>query len=128
MLNTWVTRRHAEHFVIATGLIGLSISSAVVLVSTSKLVFWIAALLIGLFLGPVQAASRTWMARRAPAEKRAERFGLMALSGKATAFLGPLVLAEVTRATGSQRWGMATILAFFVAGLALLASIRTPAK
>jgi MFS-type transporter involved in bile tolerance (Atg22 family) len=32
------------------------------------------------------------------------------------------MLAEVTRATGSQRWGMATILVFFVAGLALLAS------
>lgn len=68
------------------------------------------------------------MARRAPEEKRAELFGLMALSGKATAFLGPLVLAEVTRATGSQRWGMATILAFFVAGLGLLATVRSPER
>ena len=124
----WVDDRVGPRATIAAGLVGLAISSAVVLVSTSKLVFWIAALLIGLFLGPVQAASRTWMARRAPEERRAELFGLMALSGKATAFLGPLVLAEVTRATGSQRWGMATILVFFVAGLGVLASIRSPER
>ncbi|MSP48650.1 MAG: MFS transporter [Alphaproteobacteria bacterium] len=124
----WVDDRLGPRIAIASGLSGLILSSAVVLVSTSKLVFWIAALLIGLFLGPVQAASRTWMARRAPEERRAELFGLMALSGKATAFLGPLMLAEVTRATGSQRWGMATILLFFAGGLGLLLSIRTESK
>jgi UMF1 family MFS transporter len=124
----WIDDRLGAKTTIAIGLGGLLITSAVVLISTSKLVFWIAALLIGLFLGPVQAASRSWMARYAPEEKRAELFGLMALSGKATAFLGPLMLAEVTRATGSQRWGMATILIFFAGGLALLASVRNPEK
>jgi MFS transporter, UMF1 family len=114
--------------VIACGLLGLLLSGAAVLISTSKLVFWISALFIGLFLGPVQAASRTWMAHRAPEHQRAELFGLMALSGKATAFLGPALLAQVTLATGSQRWGMATVLAFFAAGLALLLTVRSPAK
>ena len=122
----WIDDRVGPKTTIAAGLIGLILCSAVVLVSASKTVFWIAALLIGLFLGPVQASSRTWMARHAPEARRAELFGLMALSGKATAFLGPLLLAEVTRATGSQRWGMATILLFFAGGLALLASV--PAK
>ena len=119
----WIDDRVGPKTTIAAGLIGLILCSAVVLVSESKAVFWIAALLIGFFLGPVQASSRTWMARHAPEAKRAELFGLMALSGKATAFLGPLLLAEVTRATGSQRWGMATILLFFAGGLALLASV-----
>ena len=122
----WIDDRVGPKTTIAAGLIGLILCSAVVLVSESKVVFWIAALLIGFFLGPVQASSRTWMARHAPEAKRAELFGLMALSGKATAFLGPLLLAEVTRITGSQRWGMATILLFFVGGLALLLSV--PAK
>jgi len=122
----WVDDRLGAKATIAAGLVGLLVCGAIVLISTSKPVFWIAALLIGLFLGPVQAASRTWMARYAPDEQRAELFGLMALSGKATAFLGPLLLAEITRATGSQRWGMATILVFFAVGLVLLASIRDP--
>ncbi len=122
----WVDDRLGAKTAIASALAGLILCSIVVLIGTSKTVFWSAALLVGLFLGPVQAASRTWMARHAPEEKRAELFGLMALSGKATAFLGPLLLAEVTRATGNQRWGMATILLFFVGGLALLLSV--PAK
>jgi MFS transporter, UMF1 family len=124
----WIDDRLGPKTAIAAGLVGLIVCGAWVLIATSKLAFWAAALLIGLFLGPVQAASRTWMARRAPEAQRAELFGLMALSGKATAFLGPLVLAEVTRATASQRWGMATILVFFVAGLALLATARAPGR
>jgi UMF1 family MFS transporter len=121
----WIDDRIGPRLTIAIGLVGLILAGAVVLVSVSKLVFWIAALAIGVFLGPVQAASRTWMARRAPEERRAELFGLMALSGKATAFVGPFLLAEATLATGSQRWGMATILVFFAVGLALLLSTRS---
>ena len=63
------------------------------------------------------------MARLAPADMRTEFFGLYAFSGKATAFLGPAVLGAVTAAAGSQRWGMATIIVFLVAGMALLAKV-----
>ena len=47
------------------------------------------------------------------------QLGLLA-HGKATAFVGPAVLAWVTAYWGSQRAGMATILVFFAAGMALL--------
>ena len=73
-----------------------------------------AGLALGVFVGPAQAASRSLLARMAPEDQRNQLFGLFTLSGKATAFLGPFLLAEVTRATGSQRWGMATILLFFL--------------
>ena len=53
-------------------------------------------------------------------------FGLYALSGKATAFLGPAVFGAVTAATGSQRAGLATILVFFVVGMILLLPVRDP--
>ena len=49
-----------------------------------------------------------------------EMFGLYALSGKVTAFMGPWVVALVTAATGSQRWGMATVLPFLILGGLLL--------
>ncbi|MGH6961995.1 MAG: MFS transporter, partial [Dongiaceae bacterium] len=71
-----------------------------------------------------QAASRSFMARAAPAELRTEFFGLYALAGKATAFLGPALLGWVTLATDSQRLGMATILPFFVIGGLLLLWVR----
>jgi UMF1 family MFS transporter len=66
------------------------------------------------------------MGRIAPVEMRGEMFGLYALSGKATAFLGPFVLGTTTYWTSSQRLGMATILAFFVVGGIMLALMRHP--
>ena len=52
-----------------------------------------------------------------PDESRGEFFGLYALSGRITSFLGPLFLTEITLITGSQRSGMSTILIFFIIGL-----------
>ena len=46
--------------------------------------------------GVVQAASRTMMVRHTSAERAAGAFGLYALSGKATAFLAPALIAVVT--------------------------------
>jgi UMF1 family MFS transporter len=53
-------------------------------------------------------------------EHRAQMFGLFALSGRITTFLGPAVLAWATALAGNQRAGMATILVFLGVGLALL--------
>jgi UMF1 family MFS transporter len=94
------------------------------LVTDSEAMFWALALGLGLFLGPAQAASRAFMARLAPPEESAAWFGLFALSGRITGFLGPAVLAAVTAATQSQRLGMATVLAFLALGAAILATVR----
>jgi UMF1 family MFS transporter len=91
-----------------------------------KAVFWALGLGIGLFLGPCQSASRSMMARISPPELMTEFFGLYALSGKATAFLGPALFALAVDLTDSQRWGMATILPFLVIGLLLLLTVKAP--
>lgn len=109
---------------ILLSLIGLLVAGAAVLLAESKTLFWIFGALLGIFVGPAQAASRSMMARLAPAEMRAEFFGLFALSGKATAFLGPAVLGWATLEFNSQRAGMATILLFWLAGFALLLGVR----
>ncbi|MFQ5763653.1 MAG: MFS transporter [Rhodospirillales bacterium] len=98
----------------------LAVLGLVLVLVEGKTLFWAFALPLGVFVGPAQSASRSLMARMAPAALRTEMFGLFALSGKATAFVGPAVLAWVTALAGSQRAGMATILAFFVVGLAVL--------
>ena len=86
------------------------------------------ALGLGLFVGPAQAASRALMARLAPPHMETEMFGLYALTGKSIAFLGPLLFGAATAWTGSQRVGMATIVLFFLAGGALLLTVREPAR
>lgn len=86
--------------------------------------FWICALALGVFVGPAQAASRSLMARLVPAEARSAGFGLYALSGRVTGFIGPLALGTATAWFASQRAGMAAILVLLGAGAGLLAATR----
>jgi len=115
-IDDWIGARPT----IAIGLAALVIIGAGLLLIESKTAFWALGLLLGAFFGPVQAASRSLAARMAPAEHRAKTFGLFALSGRITAFLGPAVLSWTTALAASQRAGMATILVFLATGLALL--------
>jgi UMF1 family MFS transporter len=80
--------------------------------------------LIGAAGGPLQAASRTLLIRLAPKDRIAQYFGLFALTGKVTSFIGPLLIGAITAATASQKAGMAVLVVFFVVGLALLARVR----
>jgi UMF1 family MFS transporter len=92
--------------------------------ATGEQVFLAFAILMGLVSAPVQAASRSLMARLAPPDKITQYFGLFAFSGKATAVAAPLLVAAVTAATGDQRLGMAAILTFLIAGVALMLPVR----
>jgi UMF1 family MFS transporter len=81
-------------------------------------------LFIGVAFGPVQASSRSYMARSVSAEEAGRYFGIYALAGRATSFLAPFLVATVTTLAGSPRLGMAMILLFLAGGLLIL--IRTP--
>jgi UMF1 family MFS transporter len=93
--------------------------------STGEQVFLAFAILVGLVAAPVQAASRSLLARLAPAEKITQYFGLFAFSGKVTAFLAPFAVAFLTQQTGSQRIGMSAVLAFLLTGVVLMLFVRT---
>lgn len=86
--------------------------------------FIVFGLLIGLAFGPVQASSRSYMARSVSIDEAGRYFGIYALSGRATSFLAPFMVATVTALSGSPRLGMAMIIVFLLAGLAVL--LRTP--
>ncbi len=86
--------------------------------------FWIAGSLIGIFVGPVQAASRSYLARMVEPQLQNQMFGFLAFSGKATAFLGPLLVGLVIYRFSSIRAGMCVIPLFFITGLVLLMSVK----
>lgn len=109
---------------IAISLVALILFGGGILFVEDKTWFYVLAMGIGAFLGPTQAASRSMMARLAPRALMTEFFGLYALAGKATAFIGPFVLGWVTLLADSQRAGMASILPFFVVGLWLLMGVQ----
>lgn len=82
--------------------------------------FWVAAILVGLMVGPNQSASRAMLATFTPDRKQGEFFGFFAFSGKLASVAGPLMYGEVLIATGSFRLAMGSIILFFIVGFALL--------
>ena len=79
---------------------------------------------IGLVSGPIQASSRSLLARLTPPDMATEFFGLFAFSGKVTAFAAPLTVSVITALTGDQRLGIASIAIYLVLGLGLLLSVK----
>jgi MFS transporter, UMF1 family len=124
----WVDDRLGSKQTLTISLIALTVTSIAVLIAQTVPQFWVAALTMSTFFGPVQAASRTFMARLAPPELRGEMFGLFSVSGKVTSFVGPFAVGAVTALSGSQRIGMATLLFFLVAGLMLLQTVKEPGR
>ncbi len=122
----WADDRIGAKPVIVISLVALIGLGAGALVVESKTAFWVIGMALGVFVGPAQSASRSMMARLAPENLRTEMFGLYALSGKATAFMGPIAFGFATALFDSQRAGMATILVFLLVGLLLLIPVREP--
>ncbi len=89
----------------------------------SKLWFWVSGIIVGFFLGPNQAVSRSLMGRFVPSDKETEFFGFYAFSGKATAFIGPFFLGILTEMFNSQRAGMSIVVVMFIVGSLLLTRV-----
>ncbi len=93
----------------------------------SQLVFWISAITVALFAGPNQSASRSLMGRFVPKDKVNEFYGFFSFSGKATAFIGPLMIGELTLAFGSQRVGVGSLVLLFAVGGILMTRVNEKA-
>ena len=109
---------------ISVSLVVLFGASLLAVLSSSVTFFWVAAIGIGLCAGPNQSASRSLMGRFVPDDKENEFFGFFAFSGKATAFMGPLLLGLFTQWFDSQRAGVGSVLIFFLIGAILLMRVN----
>lgn len=92
--------------------------------SLQEKVFMGFGLLLGICMGPMQAASRTMIGRLAPEGMTGEFFGLFALSGRATAWMAPFAIGVITEAADSNRLGISCVLVFLVLGFVLLWGVR----
>ncbi|MFC3675878.1 MFS transporter [Ferrovibrio xuzhouensis] len=88
--------------------------------------FFVSAALLGLGMGPMQAASRTLVARLSPPDMVGEFYGIFSLSGRATTFLAPLLIGIATAVFHTQRIAAAIVLAFLAIGFVLLWKVREP--
>src|SRR3546814_20831265 len=100
----WIDDLVGAKFTILASVAALTGLGAAILLVDSQVWFYVLGCGIGVFIGPAQTASRSYFARIVPAPLAAEFFGLYALSGKATAFLGPALVGwAIGRASCRER-------------------------
>jgi UMF1 family MFS transporter len=85
-------------------------------------------LLIGIAFGPVQASSRSYMARSVDVAEAGKYFGIYALAGRATSFMAPMAVATITTLTHSARLGMVALIIFLLAGYIVLLKVPAHSK
>ncbi len=117
---SFIEDRIGSRMTIAITLVALFASTLLAVFVESKTAFWGCAIVIGLFIGPNQSASRAYLSRLTPPDKANEFFGFYAFSGKATAFIGPVLYGWVSFSFESQRAGMLVIPVLFLVGFVLL--------
>jgi UMF1 family MFS transporter len=131
-LSTILAGRFDDRFgpraVIITALAGLVVAGMLVffLRDLGGTVFWIFGLILCLFVGPAQAASRSFLARVTPAGREGEIFGLYATTGRAASFLSPLAWAGGIALFGSTSFGVLGIVLILLVGLVLMLFVRLP--
>ncbi len=92
---------------------------AAISVVQSHAVFWGLACVIAVVVGATQASSRAMMAKLSPPEKAGEYMGFLALSGKASAVLGPLLYGAIADGAG-HRLAVRVLCVFFVVAFLFL--------
>jgi UMF1 family MFS transporter len=131
-VSTIIAGRFDDRFgaraVIITALTGLVVAGLVVFFARDlgTVVFWVFGLLLTVFVGPAQAASRSFLARVTPAGREGEIFGLYATTGRAASFLSPLAWAGAIALFGSTAWGVLGIVLILLVGLVLMLFVRIP--
>ncbi|MDN4613126.1 MFS transporter [Leifsonia sp. F6_8S_P_1B] len=126
LLSGRLDDRFGPKAVIVTSLIGLIIAGTAVFFThdLGATAFWVGGLVLCLFVGPAQSASRTFLARVTPAGREGEVFGLYATTGRAVSFLAPTLFAVFVAIGGAQFWGILAIVLVLAVGLALLVPVK----
>ena len=119
-VDDWVGSKKTIIF----SLIGLIVIGGIVLFTQSKELFIFLSLGLGLFIGPVQSASRTMVSKISPSHLITQNYGIYAMTGKSVSFLGPLFFGLAVSFFETQQAGMASIILFWVVGLFLLLRVR----
>jgi len=124
IIGGYANDKFSSKSVIIFSLLGLIFSSAIILFIKTKIFFLIFASINGLFIGPIQSASRVFITKSIDENNQASGFGLFALSGKLTSFIGPLLVSTLTYISNSQRIGFSAAIILLLIGLLILLKVK----
>ena len=106
------------------GLIVYTLFSIAAFFIKTALHFWILAMIVAMVQGGTQALSRSQFAVLIPKRKSAEFFSFFDLSQKFSAVLGPAIFGFIGQLTGSSRFGIVSLVIFFIGGILLLRKVK----
>jgi UMF1 family MFS transporter len=86
-------------------------------------IFWLLSLMIGFFIGPIQAASRSVLAKKLKSENQLSAFCVYSMFGNICSILGPFLVSLVISISSDIRQGLLVIPLFFV--ISLLPFVKT---
>ncbi|MCM3173216.1 MFS transporter [Paenibacillus sp. MER 99-2] len=123
LLGAWAQRWGAKRVL----LVSLSVYICIVILGyfmTEALHFYILAGLVGVVQGVSQSTARSLFSNLMPSGRTGEYFGFVNITGKFSSIFGPFVFGLVGQLTGSSRWGILSLIFFFVAGIAFLLTVK----
>ncbi len=124
IIGGYANDKFSSKSVIIFSLLGLIFSSSIILFIKTKIFFLIFASINGFFIGPIQSASRVFITKSIDKNNQASGFGLFALSGKLTSFIGPLLVSTLTYISNSQRIGFSAAIILLLIGLLILLKVK----
>ena len=98
-------------------ILGLLVLTISLFFSSDKLHFWIIALFIGFFVGPIQASSRAYLSLYIKSDNQMDTVSLYSIIGNICAILGPFLVGLIIKYTDSLQVGLLVISLFFFLSL-----------
>ena len=112
--------------VILGSLLAMVLTAAALFLASGTTAFWIGGLVLCLFVGPVQSASRAFLGRVTTPRTAGEVFGLYATTGRAVGFITPALVSVALTVQPDNRAVIPVIGIVLVAGAALFAGVAEP--
>lgn len=98
------------------------------LLMNSAVEFWILAVLVGLFMGGIQALSRSYYGKLIPKERANEYYGFYDIFGRTASVLGTFLVAAITSITGNASLGVLSIGILLILALICLLLQKDPTR
>lgn len=112
--------------VIVGSLAAMLVTSLILYFGHGSTHFWIFGLILCLFVGPAQTASRSFLSRLATDQREGELFGLYATTGRAVSWMAPLAFAQFVAISGHDREGIFGLMLVLAAGMLLTLKVKAP--
>lgn len=128
VVGGWLDDRIGPKPIILACLLLMILDAAILYFVHGPQMFWIFGLILCLFVGPAQSASRTFLSRLSPDGQDGQMFGLYATTGRAVSWLAPLAFGIFAGLFGGDRAGILGIALILAAGALALIRVQDPTR